>query len=139
MLCQLLACSASLRGQGGDHRGSCIALRSKHCLDLGLEGERVVSRAKVVDDLALLVDEELAEVPLDDLGLMLFAVIEGALAAQELVDWVRVAPIHIDLREHGEVNVVLFLCPCFDLGLGARLLVHELIAGEGEDLEAACS
>ena len=46
----------------------------------------------------------------------------------------RLWAIDIDLGEHRELNVVFTLSKLFDLGLGARLLAHELVAGECENL-----
>ena len=57
------------------------------------------------------------------------------MATEELVDIVRVFQIHVNLREHREGSIVLAPSKLFDFRFGSRLLVTELIAGEGEDFE----
>lgn len=47
-----------------------------------------------------------------------------------------VLPVDVDLGEEGELGVVGALHVLLDLGLVAWLLAHELVAGEGQHLEA---
>ena len=47
-----------------------------------------------------------------------------------------VRPVYIDLREHGELRIVAG-SKGLDIGLSARLLVPELVAGECKDLESS--
>ena len=49
---------------------------------------------------------------------------------------VRVVAVDVDLGEHREGDAVVALAERRDLGLVARLLVAELVAGEAEDGEA---
>ena len=47
-----------------------------------------------------------------------------------------VRSVYIDLREHGELRIVAG-SKGLDIGLSARLLVPELVAGECKDLESS--
>ena len=55
----------------------------------------------VRDDLSFRVDDELCEVPRDNLGLALGAIPERAVQAKELVNGMRLRSVNIDLGEHG--------------------------------------
>jgi len=81
--------------------------------------------------LALLVDNELGEVPLDEVS-------EGAalLVLQELPQWAGVVAVHVHLLEQVEVGVLL-LGEAYDVVGAAGLLAIELVAGEGQDAQAA--
>lgn len=48
----------------------------------------------------------------------------------------RVRPIDIALGKDGEFGPVLTLSECFDLCIRTRFLLHKLVGGHGEDLEA---
>ena len=81
------------------------------------------------DDLAFSVHEELGEVPLDvaaELGVAL-------LAGQEGVERGLVGGLDGDLAEQVEGGVVLGGAELADLAIRARLLLAEVIGGEGED------
>ena len=49
----------------------------------------------------------------------------------------RVGAVDVNLGEHGELDVVSTVGVLLYLGLSARLLLPELIAGEREDLKSA--
>ena len=70
--------------------------------------------------------QELGEVPGD----------VRAVAFQQLVELGRAVPIHLDLGEHREVHAVLGARELEDFLVRAGLLGAELVAGEGQDLEA---
>ena len=91
----------------------------------------------VRDDLSFRVDDELCEVPRDNLGLALGAIPERAVQAKELVNGMRLRSVNIDLGEHGESSTICSLSKLLDLCISSRFLFAELIAGECEDLEAA--
>ena len=80
------------------------------------------------EDLSVFIDEELLEVPRD----------VGAVAItwlglfQQLVQRRSGVAVHLDLGEHGEVHIKLRRCEFKDLGVGAGLLVGELVAREAE-------
>src|SRR5437870_5470095 len=95
---------------------------------LGLDVGRVA-----FDDLALAVDQELGEIPLDRLGaeqprLFLFEV---------LVQRRRGIAVDVDLGEHRKRHAVIDLAERLDLLLIAGLLRAELIARKAEHFEAA--
>ena len=48
----------------------------------------------------------------------------------------RVCSVHLDFREERELCIVLALGKLLDLGVCSRFLLHELIAGEGQNFEA---
>jgi len=56
-------------------------------------------------------------------------------ATEELVDWVRVISIHVNLREHREGSTVRAHSKLFNFRFSSRLLAPEIVAGEGEDFE----
>ena len=84
------------------------------------------------DDLAFSVHEELGEVPLDvaaELGV-------GRLAGQEGVERGLVRGLDGDLAEQVEGGVVFGRAELANLPVRARLLLAEVVGGEGEDAEA---
>jgi len=116
-------------------------------LDVGGRHRRLVA----LDHGAVGPDQELGEVPLDlvgavgvrpDLGDGLVeaavgrAEVAGRLGPQVLVKRMRVGAVDVDLAQHREGDVVGGLAEVLDLGVGARLLLPELIAGEADDLQA---
>ena len=86
--------------------------------------------------LALLVDEELAPAPRDDVRRVRGRMVELTLETAECVNRVGVGAVHIDLREHGELGVVAS-GKGFDISLSTGLLVPELVARECKDLESS--
>ena len=112
------------------------SIYSEHRLNLVLEGQRIVSRCVVSDNLAILINEELCEIPGNDFCLILVGVKQRALDPQESVDWVRVSPIDVDLGEHWELYVVGTLRKGLNPGLCAWLLLLKLVARECKDLES---
>ena len=82
------------------------------------------------DHLSLRIHQKFSEVP------RYVSSLEGAVVPQELVDWVRVLPIDLDLSEHWEFDPVGGLGPLLDLSIRAWLLCCKLVAWEGKDLEA---
>ena len=95
-------------------------------------------RLKDFNDLALLVDEELGEVPRDLSSHILLFIVELAILAQELVNGVCVRPIHLNLGEHGEPDSQSHSC-LLNLLVGAGLLVFELVAWERQNFETFVS
>ena len=82
---------------------------------------------KALDDLAILADEELVEVPLDVTG-------ERRIFAREyLVERVAVRAVDLDLVEQRESHAVLAGAELLDLLIRARFLGAELVAGETGD------
>ena len=59
--------------------------------------------------------------------------------AQVPPDFIRVRPVDLAFREHGERGIVALSSKLFYLCVCARLLPSELIAGEGKDLETLLS
>ena len=88
--------------------------------------------AEAVENLAVAPDKEFFKIPTDapmKLGI-------GLLVRQEFVQRVNVVAANGDLREDWKVNVVFGLAEYFNLGIGTRLLVHEIIGREAKNLEA---
>ncbi len=81
--------------------------------------------------LALCVNEELAEVPLDAVKAQETAL----LRLQPLVQRNGIVAVHIDLGVHVKVDLLL-LYELLDVHLAARLLSTELVAGEGGNSQA---
>lgn len=94
------------------------------CCDVFWCGRRWVP----LDDIASLVDEELLEVPGDVSGLAL----AGLSVLEHLIEGSGAVTVHLDLREHREVHIELRGREFKDLGVGAGLLVRELVARESE-------
>ena len=113
-----------------------LSINSEHSLNLVLERGGILAGSVISDYLTFLIDEELGEVPRNDLSLALFCVIKHTFCAQEAIHRMCLRAVDIDLGKHWEVNVVLLLCPSLYLGLRTWLLVLELIAGECKDLES---
>ena len=108
---------------------------------------------EALHDVALAVDQELGEVPLDVAGglgagepvlLQQLAqagdglvrrVVLRAGGLEKDVDGVGARAVHLDLGELVEGRVVLERAELVDLVVAARRLVPELVAGEVEDLE----
>ena len=80
-------------------------------------------------DGAVAVDQELLEVP-GDVGRVALARLGGL---QQRVQRRLVSAVHIDLGEHREVDIVGRGGEVENLGIGAGLLVPELVAGKGQD------
>ena len=99
---------------------------------------RVCQGVPELYDLALLIDEEICEIPGDLSGHFLLLVVEFAVFAQILVNGVCGRPVHLDLGEHGEPHSVSH-GSSLDFLIGARLLVFELVAGERQNLETLVS
>src|ERR1039458_1574519 len=101
-------------------------------LDLWLDGRRRCHRRETLYDVSLLVHQELGEVPLDAIAQQ-----AALFALQKLEDRMRVVAVDLDLGEQWEVHSVIDLAERFDLVIGARLLMAELVAGKAEHLQAA--
>src|SRR5580658_7334644 len=91
----------------------------------------VGARAEAPDDLAGGGDQELLEVPHDVARLALGVGDLGQLG----IDRVAAVAVHVDLLEEREGHAVGGRAELGDLLGRARLLAHELIAGESEDAE----
>ena len=88
-------------------------------------------RRVALDDVAVAIDQELGEVPLDRLG----AEQSGLRLLQVLVERRRVLAVDVDLGEQRKRDAVVDLAERLDLLLAAGLLRAELVAGKAEDLE----
>jgi PII-like signaling protein len=136
---------------GGGTSGELPAGGLEVLLQVGLDVGGRHRRLVALDHGAVGPDQELGEVPLDlvgavgvrpDLGDGLVeaavgrAEVTGRLGPQVLVKRVRVGAVDVDLGQHREGDVVGGLAEVLDLGVGARLLLPELIAGEADDLQA---
>jgi hypothetical protein len=97
--------------------------------DLGLKFFRCGHRPEACDSLALFVNDELGEVPLD-FGGFFFARLFGL---EPLVEVAGSVAIDFDFGEHREGHVVLRFGEFGDLCIGAGLLGAELVTGESED------
>src|ERR1039457_3643744 len=108
------------------------SLLTEQFLDLRLDCRGRCRRGESLHHVALLVYQELGEVPLD-------AVTQQAalFALQELVQRMRVVPVDLDLREQWEVHAVIDLAERFDLRIGAGLLMAKLVARKAKHLQAA--
>jgi len=89
-------------------------------------------RGEARDHLPLLADQELREVPLD----VFVPLFVGVARFEELVELTSTAAVYLDLREDREVGVVVRGGKLEDLGVRSRLLLPELVAGEGQNAEA---
>src|SRR5688572_1574624 len=74
-------------------------------LDIGFQILGLGGGREPIDHLAVAVDQELGEVPLDGLAA------EHALGAtlQPAIQWMRRIAIHVDFLEHGEADAIVLL------------------------------
>jgi PII-like signaling protein len=136
---------------GGGTSGELPAGGLEVLLQVGLDVGGRHRRLVALDHGAVGPDQELGEVPLDLVGAVGVrpdlgdgfveaavgrAEVAGRLGPQVLVKRVRVGAVDVDLAQHREGDVVGGLAEVLDLGVGARLLLPELIAGEADDLQA---
>ena len=87
--------------------------------------------AEPLDDVAIAVHEELLEVPGDGARVS----VAGLFGAEPLIQVARAIAVDFDPAEDREGGVVLRRGELEDLGIGARLLLGELIARERKDAE----
>src|SRR2546428_11613377 len=88
------------------------------------------ARLETFDDLAVAANQELAEVPFD-------VTRERRLRpCQRDVERMPLRPVHVNLIEERESDVVLGGAELFDFLVSARLLAHELIARKTKNSEA---
>jgi len=88
----------------------------------------------VGDYFALGVDEEFGKVPRDFLSLALLRIEKLRIASQVLVNVAALRAVDVGFLEHHEFSTVKLTSEGLDFGISARLLLHELVAGEGQDL-----
>jgi len=88
---------------------------------------------------AVAVDEEFGEVPGNIPGFLRFIVVKLAVGTQVLVHIMGVGAIHVDLREHGELDTVFASSKSLDFSFCSGLLFRELVAGECENLESCAA
>jgi len=119
--------AATLKGLG--HQPGTIDSRFDVRLDLHGRSGRLVSFDGVVVD-----DQELAEVPLDVASEHPQERLVGSTALQLLVQGMGIVSIDVDLGEQWELGAFV-LSEGLDLGVGARLLGAELVAGKGQHRE----
>ena len=81
-------------------------------------------------DLAIAIYEELTKVPKDVSNCLRFRIIKRRILLHVLVNGVGVDPVHVSLRKHRESDSIGVFSPFLDLGIGAGLLVAELVAWE---------
>ena len=87
------------------------------------------------DYFAFSINNELCPAPSNDFCLFDARIIERAVSAEELVNWVSIHSVYVNLREHGTSKTVLSHCEFFDFCFSSRLLLPELITGEGKDFK----
>jgi len=131
-----------------------VVVLLEQLLDLLGDVLNLLCRLKTCNDLAFLVDEELGEVPFDvsllfvvGIGLRQHVVKDGGngmihipagkafLLLQELVQWVGILAVHLDLLETGELRAEVQFTELMNALVGAGSLLAELVAGEIENLE----
>ena len=122
--------SQSHQNTGSQLRGS-----SEERLNFVLEAQGVLAGTVVGDHLALAINDELGEVPRDDLRLVRRLVVKRGVTSQESIHWVRFGPVDVNFGEEGELGTVFALGKCLDLSLCSRLLVAKLIARERKDFK----
>ncbi len=86
-----------------------------------------------LDDRPRTINQELGEIP----GDVLIALFVGLFRFQKFVEITRAVAVDLDLREHRELHIVGRCGELQNLRVGSRLLRAELIAGKGENVEAA--
>ena len=79
---------------------------------------------------SFLIDQEFREVPRD------VTTFKRAIVSKPLVNWVSILPVHFDLSEHREVDVVFFLYMFFHFGIRPWLFISKLIAWKSKDIKA---
>ena len=84
----------------------------------------------IADDFSFVIDQEFREVP------RYVTSFERAIISEELVNWVSILPVHFDLREHWEIDVVFFLDMFLHLGIRPWLFISKLIAWESKDIKS---
>lgn len=105
---------------------------AKELLDGRLDFVRLGDRTKTLYRFAVLIDEELGEIPLHA------AAKEAAQFAFEVLEHrMGVATVHIDFLEHREAHAVIDLAKLADLTGSTGLLVAELVARETEHNDTA--
>lgn len=84
-----------------------------------------------LDRLPILIHQELAEIPLDEVSQrsLLFLL-------EEFEEWVCVVTVDVDLCKHVKLDSKLICDPLLDLRFRPRLLSPKLIAGEGQNAQA---
>lgn len=93
----------------------------------------------VGNNLAMTVDNELGKVPRNFLGLFPLRVVQLGVVPQVLIDGACILPVDIYLGEERELGLVYLFNEGLDLGVAPRLMIHELVAGEGKDLQSLVS
>ncbi|KAF1766672.1 hypothetical protein GCK72_006630 [Caenorhabditis remanei] len=101
------------------------------CLDILLHVLWLGGWRVSLDDVSVSADEELGEVPLDSIDQE-----SSFLLLQELVQWVRIVSVDIDLLEKSWLKLELVSDESCDVDLARWFLASELVAWEGEDLES---
>src|SRR5690606_1945751 len=121
--------AASLAGQAPTQ----IGWSGEQGGDVLFDGVGGVGRRIALYHLAILVHQELGEVPLDRLA----AKNARRFLLEVLVERMRVITIDVDLAEHREADAVVQLAELADFRLAARLLLAELVAREAKDFQLA--
>lgn len=103
---------------------------SKVFLQVLLQLERARLRSVALHRVAVLVHDKLGKVPLDGIE-------QGAalLLLQELPQRVRFVPVDVNLGEQIKLGALLLLGELFNLLVGLRLLVRELVRRERQNAE----
>lgn len=82
------------------------------------------------------IHQKLPKIPRDFRRHIFLLIMKLTIDPQELIKRVSLWPINLYFREERECRIELLPDEQFDLLFGAALLLHELVAREGEDLEA---
>lgn len=81
-----------------------------------------------ISDAATAVDQEVGEIPVDDLLV--------GVCLEPSVQWVLLRPVDVDLRHHVKGDAVSLLHMGQNFGIGAWFLAAELVAGKAENRES---
>src|SRR5690348_12619664 len=123
--------SSQARSQARSTRPGSKPIALQQLGDVLLDARGRIGRAVAAHHLALAIDQELGEVPLDRFR----AHQPGRLALHPVVERARAGTVDLDFLEHREGDVVGQLAEARDLLRVARFLCTELVAGEAEHLE----
>lgn len=105
-----------------------LALGSEVLLKVFFNCKRLSVGTVAFHRLTVLVHQELAEVPFDEISQC-----PTLLVLEVLEQRVSLLAIDVDLGEHVKLCVVLFRGKLFDLRFRPRLLTSELVTGESQD------
>lgn len=108
-------------------------------LDIGHHFFSLHCGRKELNHLSLRIDEELCEVPWDNLGSLRLGVKERTVVAEEGEHWMSVFTVDLHLLHDGETGVEFLLDKVGDFFWATALLSEELVAGESNHFETLVS